>query len=124
MFTTLEDLSSMHSAKLTYMAGMVDHNKDAFEFLIHDCKHMENFVDSMIYSEQIGFFRAMLALHNPPEESFPPLTTEESERELEKRLWIETLITHGNPKGFFLEECGYDDQLWLELEYVISDMYI
>eukprot|EP01034_Spumella_vulgaris_P038261 gene38261-47241_t len=74
---------------------MIDHCKDPLEFLVHDLKHMENFVDSAIYREQVGFFRCMLGLNSGKPRSYflsPP------------------------PRGF-----GYDAELWTELEYVISD---
>jgi hypothetical protein len=92
MFTTKEELSTMHISPLYYMEGMQNHAKDPLEFLIHDLKHMENFVDCNCHREQVGFFRKLCALEN------------------------------GNPKNFFRIRCGYDKTLWRELEYVISDM--
>lgn len=74
------------------MRGNIDHHKDPFEFLVHDLKHMENFVDPATYQEQIGFFKCMLALNS------------------------------GGPKQYFVEILSYDNLLWTELEYVISDM--
>jgi hypothetical protein len=44
------------------MEGMPNHSKDALEFLLHDLKHMENFIDNATYKEQVGFFRCMLKL--------------------------------------------------------------
>lgn len=74
------------------MRGNIDHHKDPFEFLIHDLKHMENFTDSVIHQEQIGFFQCMLQLHE------------------------------GHPREYFTTVLQYDTLLWTELEYVISDM--
>lgn len=92
LFTTRQELSSMHVAPLYYMEGSQNHAKDPLEFLIHDLKHMENFVDPACFREQVGFFKSMLAISN------------------------------GNPRNFFQAACGYDKLLWRELEYVISDM--
>ena len=92
MFTNHTDLASKHVAPLYYMNGMQHHAKDALEFLLHDLKHMENFVDPVCCDEQVGFFRCMNQINN------------------------------GYPRRFFVHECGYDDLLWKELEYVISDM--
>ena len=46
-------LSTYHIAQLFYMDGSQNHEKDAFEFLIHDLKHMENFIQEDIHSEQV-----------------------------------------------------------------------
>ena len=92
MFTTAEELSSKHVAPLYYMDGMQNHAKDALEFLLHDLKHMENFVDPACSDEQVGFFKCMNQIHD------------------------------GHPRRFFVKDCGYDELLWKELEYVISDM--
>ena len=94
MFCTLTELSKQHISKLTYMKGMINHARDPLEFLLHDFKHMEHFTCCDTHHEQIGFFRCMMRLGE------------------------------GNPKQFFLRELGYDRTLWLELEYVISDMYV
>jgi len=118
MFTTFEELSKMHTAKLTYMSCMVDHNRDAFDFLVHDCKHMEHFIEESIHYEQIGFCRAMLLLNNSKCSSLP-CTDETVEY---NQMTIKNIIEFGHPKEYFLQECGYDMQLWMELEYVISDM--
>mmetsp|Transcript_15047 Transcript_15047/g.20664 ORF Transcript_15047/g.20664 Transcript_15047/m.20664 type:complete len:120 (+) Transcript_15047:212-571(+) len=119
MFTTYEELSKMHTAKLTYMAGMVDHNRDAFDFLVHDCKHMEHFIDDSTHYEQIGFCRAMLLLNNT---QYKPMSFNHETMEYNNQLCIEKVIEFGHPKEYFLQTCGYDLQLWMELEYVISDM--
>ena len=37
---------------MTYI-GNTAHEKDSFEFLIHDLKHMEHFVDADKYLEQV-----------------------------------------------------------------------
>lgn len=92
MFLTESELSIKHTAMLYYMDGTFNHSKDAFEFLLHDMKHMEHFMDKNSHLEQVGFCRCMLKLSN------------------------------GKPRNFFLHDCGLDDQLWRELEYVISDM--
>jgi hypothetical protein len=92
MFTSLEELSEVHTSKLTYMSGMIEHSRDPLEFLTHDLKHMENFVDPMIHREQIGFFRAMSKINN------------------------------GKVKSYFTKVLGCPIDLWYELEYVISDM--
>jgi hypothetical protein len=92
LFTTRKELSSMHISQLYYMEGMQNHAKDPLEFLLHDLKHMENFVDPNCHLEQVGFFKCVNSLNS------------------------------GNPKSFFSGNCKYDKQLWRELEYVISDM--
>lgn len=74
------------------MRGNIDHHKDPLEFLVHDLKHMENFIDPATHQEQIGFFKCMLLLNN------------------------------GTPKEYFIQTLKYDNLLWTELEYVISDM--
>lgn len=101
----------MHTAKLTYMAGAPDHSRDSFEFLVHDCKHMENFHDPTIHTEQVGFFRAMCLLGS-------------SSADAEDWSSWRQVIDSAAPKRYFLDVCAYDSQLWLELEYVISDMYV
>eukprot|EP01038_Epipyxis_sp_PR26KG_P005964 gene5964-8218_t len=92
MLTSYSELTSYHISKLSYMDGQLEHSKNTLEFLIHDIKHMEHFYDQNIYFEQVGFFSGMLNLGN------------------------------GNPKSFFMKELGYDKELWIVLEYVISDM--
>lgn len=92
MFRHKHELSTTHVAQLHYMEGSQNHARDAFEFLIHDLKHMENFILADSHVEQVGFFKCMLRLGN------------------------------GHPRNFFEEICGYDEKLWNELEYVISDM--
>ena len=62
LFRNKDELSALHSARLVYMAGAAEHRKDALEFLLHDLKHMEHFVDPVTHREQVGFCRAMLSL--------------------------------------------------------------
>ena len=97
LFLGREQLSRRHDAALVYMQGEQSHSKDPLEFLLHDLKHMENFVDPATYFEQVGFFRCMLKLgvHGASGSSL---------------------------KAFFRKECGLDIRLWNELEYVISKM--
>lgn len=57
-----EELARTHVAKLHYMDGMRLHAKDSFEFLIHDLKHMELFVDSRLYCEQVSTLVLLLWL--------------------------------------------------------------
>jgi hypothetical protein len=79
---------------LTYMSGHRSHERDGLEFLLHDMQHMEHFRnDKQLYHEQVGFFAS-----------------------------IELLGREKGVKYFFTSSLGYDKQLWLELEYVISDM--
>ena len=96
MFATMNQLSRTHNARLAYMRGMLNHAKDPLEFLVHDLKHMEGFVDPSTHVEQVGFFRCMLSLNS------------------------------GKPRSFFVgggaQSLGLDEELWNELEYVISDM--
>eukprot|EP00602_Paraphysomonas_sp_CaronLab_P005947 CAMPEP_0185035098 /NCGR_PEP_ID=MMETSP1103-20130426/25846_1 /TAXON_ID=36769 /ORGANISM="Paraphysomonas bandaiensis, Strain Caron Lab Isolate" /LENGTH=296 /DNA_ID=CAMNT_0027572023 /DNA_START=308 /DNA_END=1198 /DNA_ORIENTATION=+ len=92
MFTSVEQLSTCHVAKLQYMAGDQLHSRDPFEFLVHDIKHMYHFKDQATYDEQVGFFRAILS------------------------------INAGKPKRFFCGLFPTDEMLWYELEYLISDM--
>lgn len=54
LFRTLEELSALHSARLVYMTGAAEHRKDALEFLLHDMKHMEHFVDPITHREQVS----------------------------------------------------------------------
>jgi hypothetical protein len=39
------------------MDGSHSHKKCCFEFLLHDMKHMENFIDEDIHSEQVRAHR-------------------------------------------------------------------
>lgn len=116
LFLTLEELKRKHISMLYYMDGMQNHAKDSFEFLLHDMKHMENFTDSSIHLEQVGFFRCFLRLSpdlNQSKQSDSSSTKEE----------LNALVPRPNsPKKFFTTVCGYDKLLWRELEYVISDM--
>lgn len=94
LFYAEQDLSSYHEAMLTYMSGSKIAAKDAFEFLVHDITHMEHFMHSDSHREQVGFMNAMLRLGN------------------------------GSPRKFFRELFPGDKTLWLELEYLVSDMYV
>lgn len=99
-FIREHELLTHHVAKLTYMDDNKIHARDAFEFLVHDMKHMEIFIDDNIFLEQVGFFMKILSLHN------------------------------GKPKQFFKQffncQNEYENiifiKLWNELEYLISDM--
>ena len=62
MLTSLDELSSKHTAKLHYMEDGRFHSRDALDFLIHDLAHMEKFVDESTHREQVGFVRCMLRL--------------------------------------------------------------
>ena len=122
MFVTQHDLRRRHIAMLYYMEGMQNHSKDALEFLLHDMKHMENFTDPATHLEQVGFFRCMLKpyieLVPLAPYSFPVIgaTTLAPSRD--------TAVEHRSMsiKTFLSSVCGYDKQLWRELEYAISDM--
>ena len=191
MFLTKEQLGKRHVSMLYYMEGIQNHFKDSFEFLLHDMKHMENFIDSDTHNEQVGFFKCMLRLSkyylhqiddqydiceisrklsNIPDldnlsaarhttifkshcadncsrgtgsgnyvirstcgdnqsnltikpkhliESIPELSIETNQ----SSFCLSTKKHSSVPlKYFFTHVCGYDNQLWRELEYVISDM--
>lgn len=124
MFTSLHSLGKEHIAKLYYMEGMPNHSKDALEFLLHDLKHMENFIDIATYKEQVGFFRCMLKLSDVKVEALPSIATitSISPIEIESHVLPETAKNDRSPQPFFVDICGYDKHLWRELEYVISDM--
>jgi hypothetical protein len=92
MMVSEAQLSSCHVAKLTYMAGMHNHSRDPFEFLLHDLKHMSHFRDPPICREQLGFFKCILS------------------------------CCGGHPKRLFKMLFPRDTVLWSELEYLISDM--
>lgn len=54
VFLESEELNSMHSAKLYYMENSdATFAKDAFDFTIHDMKHMEHFMDPNTRKEQV-----------------------------------------------------------------------
>lgn len=53
LFLKEEELNSMHMARLYYMESNEMHEKDAFDFLIHDMKHMEHFIETSKYLEQV-----------------------------------------------------------------------
>ena len=191
MFLTKEQLGTRHVSMLYYMEGMQNHFKDSFEFLLHDMKHMENFVDTDTHDEQVGFFKCILRLSkyylhqiddqsdicknsrvlskNPAQDDLSAASctaifaancadkcnldtgsrspwvcanygdnqsnlTEKPNDLMENiaGLSIETELSSTYPqtkkyssfplKKFFTDLCGYDNQLWRELEYVISDM--
>lgn len=92
LFHAEDDLGRFHTSQLTYMAGNQEHPRDPLEFLTHDFKHMEHFVDPVTHYEQKGFFRSFLNINN------------------------------GKVKSFFLNDLEHNKLLWNELEYVISDM--
>jgi hypothetical protein len=92
VFLTEAELQVAHSSQLMYMHGAPTHSRDAFEFTLHDLKHMEHFCDEDSHLEQRGFFTCMLRLGN------------------------------GNPREFFCTSWGLDGLFWNHLEYVISDM--
>jgi hypothetical protein len=70
LFLNKEELLSKHVSKLNYMAGEIEHPRDALEFLLHDLKHMENFVNDETYEEQIGYFKAMASLNKGKPKAF------------------------------------------------------
>lgn len=120
-FLTEKELSSHHIAKLHYMEGHQNHSKDAFEFFIHDLKHMENFVDPNIYQEQIGFFYSFLTMNG----------NEISPKKLIKSILYTQSRNMVSIVDSYLPSlsCQFEvifkhrfQQLWNELEYLISDM--
>lgn len=118
-FLSFEELSSHHIAKLHYMEGHQNHSKDAFEFFVHDLKHMEHFVDPNTYEEQTGFFHSILTLSSDPSISpkkfFRTIINHHTLRMISDSHLIETPPFEEIFKGRF-------QQLWNELEYLISDM--
>jgi hypothetical protein len=146
------------------MAGAAEHHKDALEFLLHDMKHMEHFMDPTTHREQVGFCRAMLSLgegrkleveygkdgtevraeksflpplHSPAEDHEWGQGINEGEERIVEQSSIQwdrdapselhvsspsTPLYYSDPMTYFLRGCGFDRQLWEELEYVISDM--
>jgi hypothetical protein len=86
------DLASVHEAKLTYMTGSKVAAKDAFDFLIHDITHMEHFIAADSHLEQVGLMQSLVN------------------------------IRQGSPRKLFRWMFPGDNYLWLELEYLISDM--
>ncbi len=92
MFKTLEELSRHHTSKLNYMSGLKEHDRDPLEFLLHDIRHMEHFINPDSHHEQVGFFHCLFQ------------------------------INEGKLKRYFLDVLGYEKSLWFEMEYVISDM--
>lgn len=184
MFIKREELEKRHTAMLYYMDGMQNHAKDSFEFLTHDMKHMENFIDPRIHDEQVGFFKCMLKLSSSTgtantlnftadcsrsfsdpgrldeslkikdcqnnsilqetceEKNYPEKQNDKNSRcnssfserrqceewhhtksnTLDKISPQKSTIPSNSSKSFFRDCCGYDKQLWRELEYAISDM--
>eukprot|EP01041_Mallomonas_annulata_P005246 gene5246-10496_t len=119
MFLRRSELCTTHMARLHYMEGAQLHSRDALEFLLHDIKHMEHFIDNDIHLEQVGFFRCMLGLHEGHPRRFfaSPLPC----------LCLCTTDPSPGP-DHVVSVCvcrhdsrGCDIQLWRELEYVISD---
>ena len=147
LFRKKEELCRFHVAMLYYMSGSEKHAKDPLEFIVHDLKHMENFIDSSTYLEQVGFFRCVLHLSNDhfieagdpssysgtgvPVSTAVTYTAATSEgddlfTEIADVAHMKLTEAKGHKaycvKDFFLTTCGFDEQLWRELEYVISDM--
>jgi hypothetical protein len=118
LFLTRQELEKKHVSMLYYMDGMQNHAKDSFEFLLHDMKHMENFKDTSIHNEQIGFFRCFLQLSPDFSDSNKPILDSSSNKKAPNAVELRPF----SPKKFFTIVCGYDKLLWRELEYVISDM--
>jgi hypothetical protein len=130
------------------MEGMPNHSKDALEFLLHDLKHMENFIDHATYKEQVGFFRCMLKLSDVKGDEKGDVKSDVKVDvkgdlktevvtsfdnnggitslpigEIEPHIIeLEAVKSNRSPQPFFVDVCGYDKHLWRELEYVISDM--
>lgn len=93
MLREIEQLKVLHSSPLTYMDDQPIHSRDALMFLLHDLKHIELFIRSDIFKEQVGFFHSMNRLNG------------------------------GKVKSFFCQYSGKDNKtLWSKIEYVISDM--
>jgi hypothetical protein len=68
-------------------------SRDSLEFLIHDLQHMERFVDSEVYEEQVGFFVTLNTLHEK----------------------------YGDFRNIpYFQE--YDDQFFHDIDHVASDM--
>jgi len=104
---------------------MQNHAKDSFEFLVHDLKHMVNFRCIDTYFEQIGFFICMLNIMDEPSLDFNQSVNSSLEDQyLDSGIQCkDEAQKFRHPKEFFLKLCNFDNQLWRELEYVISDMY-
>ena len=92
LFYKEENLATKHEAMLTYMGGARIVAKDALDFLVHDITHMEHFMHPDSNLEQVGFMRSLLSLRN------------------------------GSPRKYFEFLFPGDTCIWLELEYLISDM--
>lgn len=107
LFKERHELLNKHVSYLHYMGGqaavgsshsdaIIEHEKDALEFLLHDLKHFDNFIAASFY-EQVGFFNCLVEMQA-------------------------NSVTKNRIKLFYLNELKYDKQLYLELEYVLSDM--
>ena len=96
MLVSLKQLQEKHVSLFYYMSSDGDtkeHERDAFEFLLHDTEHMCNFCNEVSYYEQVGFF-----------------------------LQLSQIYGNGDIRSFFVHRCGYDRLFLKEMEYVISDM--
>lgn len=124
-FLTLDQLSTCHTAKLHYMEGQQNHSKDAFEFFIHDLKHMENFVDPATYYEQVGFFYSILHINEQsPKKYLKNLIFDHTSRIIVTFLSSILIPSNEIHENFQIDTILLEHykQLWNELEYLISDM--
>lgn len=126
-FLLIEQLSTCHTAKLNYMEGQQNHSKDAFEFFIHDLKHMENFVDEATYDEQVGFFSSILQIdEQSPKKYIKKLISNHTYYII--NLFFNSISISSNDFNLYFQTTidkilSIDfKQLWNELEYLISDM--
>ncbi len=95
------------------------HARDALAFVVHDLVHMEHFWRADTRDEQCGFFRCLAGLHPPP---LSPRTHRiQHTAQLCDPVRLGHIPCRGNPRAFFAA-LGGDEQLWQELEYLISDM--
>ena len=123
IFLSADQLSTYHTAQLSYMEGHQNHSKDSFEFFIHDLKHMEHFLDPNTYLEQVGFFISFLQLDSKsPKKKLKNIVTNHTN---------EMIFSFSNSLSISSQEINQiidpiitNDfkQLWNELEYLISDM--
>jgi hypothetical protein len=118
-FLSFEELSSHHIAKLHYMEGHQNHSKDAFEFFVHDLIHMEHFTDPNTYQEQTGFFYSLLSMSSDttvsPKKFIRAILNRHTFQMVSGSQLVNTLPFEEIFKSHF-------QQLWNELEYLISDM--